>query len=468
MRVPLATNSYRSRSLPLSAQRLVNLFPEIQPPDAKAKLALFGTPGLSLFASVTGDGPCRGLFKSTTETYAVIGNTIYSLNENGTVSGLGSIDNQGPVYFAENNAGQIAICAPPALYVLTGTALDQVSDPDFPGAGSLDYIDGYGVFNAPDTGQFWITALNNFGDVDALDFVTAESAPDNIRRVIVDHREVWLFGESTIELWVNTGAQDFPFERQSGATIERGIASGNTASKLDNTLYWLGNDYVVYKADGYTPVRVSTHAIEYAIEKSPSKDAAIAFSYEQEGHAFYVLTFPPFEDYEGQTFVYDAASALWHERQTGTVDASWRARYVVYAHNRYIAGDDRTSNLYEMSLETYDEVGEPMIAIAVSPPLHADSKRAFMPWFQVEIESGVGLANGQGNDPQMMLQTSDDGGHTWSNERWAGMGAIGKYNYRARWRRLGKFRERYVKVAISDPVKRVIIAADTEISVGTS
>ena len=471
MRVPLATNSYVSRSLPLSAQRLVNFFPEIQPPDAKSKLALFGTPGLTELDDAGGSGPCRGIFVSVTTTYMVIADTLYSFTAN-VLTSLGTIEGSGPVYFAENNGGQIAICAPPRLYVLSAGVLSQVTDPDFPGAGSLDYMDGYGLFNAPDTGQFWITALNNFEDIDALDFVTAESAPDNIRRVLVDHREVWLFGDSTIELWVNTGAADFPFERQSGAIMEKGIAAGNTANKLDNSVYWLGNDYVVYKADGYTPIRISTHAIEYAIENSETRDEAIAFSYEQEGHAFYVLTLPPSEvtDYLGQTFVYDVASGLWHERQSGVTDAAWRVRYTVYdpVLQKYIAGDDRTGKIYEMSLDVYTENGETILSYAVSPPIHADSKRAFMPWFQVEIESGVGLTTGQGSNPQMILQTSDDGGHTWSNERYAGMGAIGQYNYRARWRRLGKFRERYMRVGISDPVKRVIIAADTEITVASS
>lgn len=469
MRVPFATNSYKSRSLPLSAQRCVNFFPEAQPPDAKAKIALFGTPGIQELMDAGGNGPCRGFFISTIGSYAVIGTQLYEI-ESGNLSGLGAIDGQGAVYFAENNAGQIAICAPPKLYVLTGTALDEVTDPDFPGAGSLDYIDGYGVFNAPDTGQFWITALNNFGDVDALDYVTAESAPDNIRRVIVDHREVWLFGASTIELWVNTGSVDFPFERQSGATIERGVSAPDTVTKLDNTLYWLANDYVVYRADGYTPVRVSTHAIEFAIQSSPSRDIAIAFSYEQEGHAFYVLTLPALADYPGQTFVFDASSGLWHERQSGVTDAAWRVRYIAYdpVQGKYLAGDDRTGKVYQMSLDLYSENGATMLAYAVSPPLHADAKRAYQSYLQIEIESGVGLTVGQGSDPQMMLQISDDGGKTWGNEKWASMGRIGEYNWRARWRRLGMFRQRYMRVGISDPVKRVIIAADTEITVGAN
>jgi hypothetical protein len=79
----------------------------------------------------------------------------------------------------------------------------------------------------------------------------------------------------------------------------------------------------------------------------------------------------------------------------------------------------------------------------------------------------VGLVVGQGNDPQAMLRWSDDGGHTWSNEHWKSMGAIGQYGYRTIWRRLGmtqKLRDRVYEVSGTDPVKIAIMGAELLIS----
>jgi hypothetical protein len=78
------------------------------------------------------------------------------------------------------------------------------------------------------------------------------------------------------------------------------------------------------------------------------------------------------------------------------------------------------------------------------------------------FEQGVGLITGQGSDPQVMLQFSDDGGRTWSSERWRSLGRIGEYRTRTRWLRNGSARDRIYRYAMSDPVRRNLILATTE------
>jgi hypothetical protein len=73
----------------------------------------------------------------------------------------------------------------------------------------------------------------------------------------------------------------------------------------------------------------------------------------------------------------------------------------------------------------------------------------------------------QGSDPEAMLRWSDDGGHTWSNEHWSKMGAIGQYGRRVFWRRLGmtmKLRDRVYEVSGTDPVKIAIVGAELLLS----
>jgi hypothetical protein len=84
------------------------------------------------------------------------------------------------------------------------------------------------------------------------------------------------------------------------------------------------------------------------------------------------------------------------------------------------------------------------------------------------MERGVGLTTGQGSDPQAMLQWSDDGGYTWSNEHWVDVGAKGQYSTRVKWNALGSSRDRVFRFVISDPVKCVLIGATVNVDMGAS
>ena len=218
---------------------------------------------------------------------------------------------------------------------------------------------------------------------------------------------------------------------------------------------------MVYRAAGYNPQRVSTHAIESAIAGFASPSTAKAFFHTQEGHKFYTLNF------DEATFVYDVSSGLWHERE-GYDTANnkflprWRAQHGINIYGKNLVGDFKNGKINELDIDTLTDLGDPIRRIVTSPPLHQNTKRVFANRLQVEIESGVGLTSGQGVAPQAMLEWSDDGGHTWSNEHWATMGAKGKYRTRLIWRRMGWFWQRVYRMTISDPVRATVIAANLD------
>jgi len=454
MRIPLAVNSYQARSKPLSAQRLVNLYPETSPPDAKSRVVLIGTPGLALFATV-GTGPVRGLQRMNNVLYAVSGIEVYKIAADGTATKLGDVTGSGPVSMADNGS-QLVIVGDGKGWVCDGVTVVRITDPDFPPPSSVAWVDGYHVFTRVDTGQFFISSLYAATTYDALDYATAESLPDNAVAVFVDHREVWVFGEHSVEVWFNSGNATFPFERVTGASLERGCGGRYTIAKVDNSVFWLGEDNIVYRADGYTPVRISTHAIEYAIAKAGGQPRG--WTYTQEGHAFYVLS------YADATFVFDATVGLWHERQSHNL-ARWRVDCGQVCYGQNLVGDHETGQVYALDLDTYSENGAVMVRVATSPPIHADGKKFTMAFFEIEIESGAGLASGQGADPQVMLEWSDDGGATWSNEHWTSMGQRGDFSHRPIWRRLGQAVSRIMRVTIAEPIKVAIIAANTDVKV---
>ena len=474
---PFVGASYTARSKAFDSQRCVNLYPEVSesgPAPSKSVLALIGTPGLALWAALAGGG-VRGLFRfSAAQAVAVVGGNVYLLTTAGAATLIGTIGTgTGPVSMASNGSVVMLVDGSPTAWVITpaSNTLAALADAEFTGADVVYFLDGYFVFNQAGTGRFQITGL--YGTtVDGLDFATAEGAPDLLVSLLVDHRELWLFGETTTEVWFNSGNVDFPFERIQGAFIEHGCAAKFSPGKLDNTVYWLAADDngqgVVLRASGYQPQRVSTHALEFAIAGYERIDDAVAWVYQQEGHSFYVLNFPT----ASKTWVFDAATGLWHERawrDTNGILQRHRGQCHMAFGGQNLVGDWETGNIYRLDLDVYTDNGAAIPRIRSCPHLAADGRWQFFNALQVDMEAGVGLDGaGQGTDPQAALRWSDDGGFSWAGERWAPIGAIGQKRRRVRWRRLGKSRDRVFELTITDPVKVVIVGATVEAMAGAA
>jgi hypothetical protein len=334
------------------------------------------------------------------------------------------------------------------------TIVSRITSSAYPteGASSVDFMDGYVIWSRTGTKQFFISALYDATTIYALDFASAESTATNLLRVLVHNRELWLFKEKAgIEPWANTGASPFPFQRIGGATMKLGCAAARSCVASDTAIYWLGSDYVVYTAQGYTPQRISGYSQEEIIRKAAADvgvSDAVGMTYTQGGHQFYVLTFPM----AARTLVYDGNA--WHERQSGTdlIPAVWAANCITSAFGKIYVGTTG-GKVSELDLDTYDENGEPIRRVAVTPPFYNDGLQAVHTLIEIECETGVGLNDGQGSAPEVMLRFSDDGGKTWSNERRASLGLTGDRKRRVVFRRLGRFRQRSYEISISDPVK---------------
>jgi hypothetical protein len=291
MQTPILGSAYVTRSVNAADNRMINIYPEMVPEGGKQAAFLMRCPGLTLKVSV-GLGPIRGMWWHSVYLYVVSGNTFYQITSSWVVTAKGTVSGSGPVSMADNGT-QIMIAANPDGYIYnTSTGVfAQITDPDFPGASLVDYLDGYFVFIQPNSQKIWVTALLDGTSIDPLDFVSAEGDPDNIVSMIVDHREVWLFGENSTEVWYNAGLSDFPLVRIQGAFNELGCAARYSTAKMNNQVYWLGKDDrgrgIVYAANGYQGQRISTHAIEWQIQQYSTLTDAIGYTYQQDGHSFY-------------------------------------------------------------------------------------------------------------------------------------------------------------------------------------
>lgn len=393
MKSPILGGSYVARSTNASDSRLVNLYSEATAESGKETGFLSRCPGLRLLDTV-GSGPIRGLWTFGEYAYVVSGTELYRMSANYNSSLLGAVTGTGPVSMTDNGTQLFVACNGPGFIYSSSTGVfGAISDPDFAGAVSVGFIDGYFVFTQPNSQVFWVTTLYGSG-IDPLDFASAEGSPDGLVSMIVDHREVWLFGTNTVEVWYNAGDTNFPLARIQGAFNEIGCVAPYSVAKLDNGVFWLGADArgngIVYRSRGYTGLRVSTNAIEFAIQNYAVISDAVAYTYQQEGHLFYVLTFPS----ANATWVYDASTDLWHER------AGWgpngfmrhRSNCQVNFNNEIIVGDYENSNIYALDLNEYTDNGEPqkwLRSWRAIPPGQNDLKRTAQHSLQLDMEVGA-------------------------------------------------------------------------------
>lgn len=456
MRVPFGTQAYQHTSLPLSAQRMVNCYLEQAPPHAKTLAAVIASFGVKTRTTI-GTGPYRGAAVIRGVLYVVSGTALYRVSSTYVGTALGTIPGTGPCYIVGDEIN-VAVGTIPDLYVWNGAAVSQVTDTDFEGASWLGYIDGYYVAANPLTGRYQISDSRDPTAWNALDFASAEAAPDDIVTGIVDHKEAILFGTETSEAFYNSGNSDFPLTPISSGFIELGCPYRFGPGKIDSTVCFPAHDGKVYRLNGFSPQVISTPVVEQAIERATDREF-IGMAWKEPGHAFYSLSCADF------AFVYDFASQLWHERESHGL-YPWRRAFTARAYDKWIVGDTDSAALGTLDGDTFTEFGAVMRASCASPPVGEDNRRIVHPRLELVFEQGVGIPTGQGSDPQVMLRFSDDGGRTWSSEKWRGLGRIGEYKRRAVWHRLGQARDRIYEYAITDPVRRTLILATTEAVAG--
>lgn len=469
--IPFVGPAYTARSKNLDAQACINLFPVLgESGTAKAPIALYGTPGTRPLVELD-DGPVRAMHAPSDggQLIVVSGSSVYRVSTGidiaTTAVKIGGIDSGTvPVAITDNGTQAVIVTGANGYVVnLATNSLSQITDEAFYGATSVDILITYMIFNRPGTNQFYISGSNDV-TFDALDFASAESNAEPIVRLLVNHSDIVIFKNTVMEIWRASGSPDFPFARDTNAAIEQGCAAPWSAVSMDNSVFWVGaaaeGGGIVWRLNGYTPQRVSTDAVEYAIASYGDISDAVAYAYQQEGHTFYVLSFPG----AGATWVYDAATQLWHQRAYLDPDNGVLGRHRSNAHayfgSLHVVGDYETGDLYALDLDYYSDAGDPMPAIRAAAHIAGpDYQWIIHNRLQVDMEVGWGLQEGYASDPVAMLDWSDDGGHTWSSQHQASIGMQGQYAARVRWNRLGRARDRVYRLTISDPVKRVIIGA---------
>lgn len=457
MRQSLFGVGLQGKSPNVSAQRRVNLYLEFRPEEDGIRIVAHGTPGLTLFVDF-GDTLARGAHVIGTLLYIVHRGTLWEVNNAGVKTNRGTLlTTTGRVYMTDNGTTLMITDGTYGWTYNTSTlAFAQITDVDFPAPSSVTWQDRYYIVSKAASGRFYISAPDDPTSWNALDFANAEGNPDNLVRLIADHGELILLGDVTTEFWGDSGAADFPFARQGSAVVEWGLAAAESLAKFDSSLMFLGRNRMgecqVVMLNGYTPTNVGSQDFLDAINKYSTVNDATAWSYMNNGHAFYQINFPT----AGKSWLYDGATKVWSELQDATFGRH-RANLGVFFINNMVVADYSNGKVYRLDKTVYTDNGAMIPRKIISRHLISD-KYTPIGQLWIDMEQGVGTATGQGVLPQAMLRVSEDRGHTWSNEIWRDFGAIGDFQQRALWNRLGSAYSWTLELSITDPVKVAIMS----------
>ena len=470
MRFPFCGQSYSSQSAFVDHQRTVNLYPELTESGAATnRVVLYPTPGFYSFCNFP-TRPVRALFHNNNRTFAVVGATLYEVWDTKAFVSRGTVLNDGqPATISTNGeaGGQLWITSGGAGYIYT-LATDTLSAALAYDAHLGGFSDGYFLKLDTTTSSLYLSALEDGTSWDAGDVAQRNTTPDKWKSFIVSHRDIWLFGAHKTDVFYNSG-DTFPYVPYPGASIEHGIVAPFSAATCDNTVFWLRSndqgDGIVYRAQGYVPMRVSHHALEYALHGYTTISDAVAFAYQDQGHSFYVLSFPS----AGKTWVYDAATNLWHERAhynaaTGEFEI-WPARFHTFAWGKHLVGDGINGALYQMSVDRHRDADGSIIRRMRQAP-HIIGQHQWLFYSRAELLLEVGVGSSEVRNPQVGLQWSDDSGLTWSTVQYVSAGMAGQRQARAVWRRLGQSRDRIFRVVMQDGVPWRIIDLIVDVEPG--
>lgn len=455
MKLNFLGGAYLLRSRPLAAQSCINLYLELDEAGGDSQDgALIGTPGLTAKCQLPA-GEVRGLRNVNGLLYGVCGSNVFVVNSRFRPTILGQIATaNGPVSITDN--GTQVLISHPSGWVYTEVGSGSMSNVSGAPLGAIvTEQDGYVIFTKGGD-LFGLTGIDSVTSIDPLDFASVEGAPDNIVTVISDHLELWILCAYNSEVWDDTGNALFPFERIPGGLIEMGCAAPFSVTQLDDSLFWLARNKTggvsVIRTNAYRPLRVSDQGVEFAIAGYKKINDAIAFSYAQEGHAFYQLTFPTAD----RTWVYDVSTKRWHERSWMDSEGllhRHRANCYAYFNGEHIVGDFENGKLYSMDLGAFTDDGEVIYRERAIPVPDAERKRVRTDSVELVAILGEGNIAEPDVNPQVWLKVSHDGGYSWGFERFQGLQRMGRRLGSAIWRRCGIGRQTVIRFATTTTTK---------------
>jgi len=458
--------SYQSRSKPLSSQVTQNWYQQFNE-SGKDPYVLLPFPGLKSLGNEEGDD--RGFHRMKEVLYQVKGTQLFSIDKNGAHDLKGDIPGTVRTITADDGVNLFIVATPNVYQYSTDTdSITQVTDVNIVGAKSVDFFNNQFIYTFDNYSV--VSAVGDGSSASGLDIVGEETLPDDLVRDFFYDEIIYRCGVRSIVGWWNNPALQPPIEKLQGRIFNVGLAAINSIAKTDEAFYWLGDDYAIYRATSGSHQRISTDAISNELQKYSRVDDAIASTFTFEGQNFYSITFPS----GNKTFVINEGLAEngWFELSSGVNNPLESSKYqgasILSAYGQTMVADVLNGNVYKLDLDTYTNNDKELQRIRVTQSVNGDvlgakGKRVQMSCLKLIMESGVGLINGQGDNPRIMVEYSDDGGRTWNGGSWPRVGRLGEFTLQVEWFDLGSFYDRIFRISTTDPVNYSLYSATIDL-----
>lgn len=458
--------SYQSRSRPLSSQVTQNWYQQFSE-QGKDPYVLLPFPGLKLLGNA--EGIDRGFHRMAEINYQVKGTSLYEIDKLGVHILRGEIPGTGRTIIADDGINMYIVADLKAWKYTTDTNLvTQVTNSNITGAKSVDFFNNQFIYTKDK-----FSTVSNVGDgseASGLNIIGEETLPDDLVRDYVFDEIIYRMGVRSVVGWYNSGVGSPPIEKLQGRIFSVGLAAIHSVAHTDQAFYWLGDDFAIYRASGGSEERISTDAISNELQKYSEVDDAIGNTFTFEGQNFYQITFPS----GNKTFVINETLGQngWFELSSGVNNPNQSSKYqgtsIIDAYGINMIADVSNGNVYKLDLDTYMNNGEPLQRIRATQSVNGDllgakGKRVQMSELKLIMETGVGLIAGQGDDPRIMIEYSDDGGNTWNGGSWPRVGRLGQFTLQVQWYNLGSFYDRIFRVSTTDAVNYSIFSATIDL-----
>ena len=460
--VQIAGGSYQSQSKPLSSQQTVNFYPK-STPLAKDQFVLFSFPGLKPIGSSAGKD--RGLHRMAEALYQVKGESLFRIAKDGTHTDLGTINGTDRCIMADDGVNLFIVSSTGVYQYSSDTdAITIVTDVNIVGAKSVAFINNQFIYT---NDRFSI--VSNVGDgstANGLNIIGEESLPDDMVRDFIFDDIIYRCSERSIVAWYNSGVGNPPIEKLQGRIFQVGLAAINSIARTDDAMYWLGDDFSIYQSSAGAKLKISTDAISHALTKFDTISDAVANTFVIDGISFYAITFPS----GGKTFVLNETLGQqgWFELSSGISGGIYQGSTLIECYGKTYASDKDNGNIYTLCPNTFTNNGETIRRVRTtgsvnSEPFGVKGKLTQMSKAKFIMESGVGLISGEGENPRILVEYSDDGGYTWKHGNWPRVGRLGERTLQVEFFNLTKFYDRIFRIVTTDPVSYSIFSATIDL-----
>ena len=480
MRIKLVGGAYKEPYLRFNNQRCINWYPhyltqrELTDPENQQSY-LKPVPGLKAYASVTGDR-VRGVYSHNDNFFFVVKNVLYTLKGD-TALTLGTMSNfpvdSEKVYMRVNGNDQLGIFGGTEIayvYDLSTETLSEITDIDFPGAETMEYLDGYGIVVWE--GRVYFSELNDFTDWRGDSVYTPTDEADKTINVVKLKGILWNFGQKTIEPYYNDATT--PFKRVPNLSLDVGLYARHTVGKFTNELIFVGysnrgsiNIYMIDRERKISPISPGSISEQLNSNRDALKSAYVVTEESHDNHMFYHLCIPDM----GTTFTYDLITFEWHERQSlnpvktykGQNEIGhWRITSLDVYKGKYLVGDYYTGSLLEIDPKTLTDVGNRIRRERTVGVYSKEQK--YISVTQLILNASYGLTDVA--SPKFMVCYSVDGGYVFKQERHINLPALGDYGAHLKIRNLGTGRNWVVKFILTDQVDLALFTVDAHGSMG--